>query len=222
MKHLLLLVWMALQVGIAPIPASVRAPEPGESIQLSVQPLRQSKITSCGPAVLAMAYQYAYPSAGISEHEILAYAERQGWYTETKYPYTSPANMLNIVRHYTENFLSGQVHSSQQGLELLARELRRGNPIIIDALVRLEDRASGAHFVLVTGLSVAPDNRFAVTLTYLDPLIGEEKRAPYYGEAGLWNAWYRNGDPGGAGWWMVIPVPLPLDMPLRLGEYLAI
>ncbi len=205
---------------VSPYPARA-LPSEGEFIQLSVRPLRQSKITSCGPAVLAMAYRYAYPEGNISERAILAYAEKQGWYTETKYPYTSPANMVNIIRHYTKNVSSGQVVSPQEGLDLLFRELRRGNPVIIDALTLFDTPRSGAHFVLVTGISVAPDNKYAVTITYIDPLTGGTKSAPYYGEGGLWNAWRRNGDPGGAGWWLVVPVPLDLETPIRLGAYLA-
>lgn len=193
----------------------------GEVIQLSVRPFRQSKITSCGPAALAMAYHYAYPQENISERVILTYAEEQGWYTETKYPYTSPANMLKIIRHYTQNIVSGQVVSPQDGLDLLIRELRRGNPVILDALTRFDTPHSGAHFVLATGISISPDNQYAVTVTYLDPLTGGAKSAPYYGEGGLWNAWRRNGDPGGAGWWLVIPIPLDIEAPIRLGAYLA-
>ena len=201
---------------------SARAlPLDGEVIQLSVSPLRQSKLTSCGPAVLAMAYHYAHPKGNTSERAILTYAEKQGWYTETKYPYTSPANMVKIIRHYTKNVSSGQVVSPQDGLDLLFRELRRGNPVIIDALTLFDTPRSGAHFVLVTGLSAAPDNKYAVTITYIDPLTGRTKSAPYYGEGGLWNAWRRNGDPGGAGWWLVIPLPPEVEVPIRLGAYLA-
>ncbi|GAB4492022.1 MAG: hypothetical protein Fur0016_25570 [Anaerolineales bacterium] len=206
---------------LSPRPAHALAWD-GEFIQLSVRPFRQSKITSCGPAVLAMAYHYAYPMGNISERAILTYAEGQGWYTETKYPYTSPANMLKIIRHYTANFSSGQVVLPQDGLNLLLRELRRGNPIIIDTLTLLDDSRSGAHFVLVTGISVAVGNKYAVTVTYIDPLTGGIKSAPYYGEGGLWNAWRRNGDPGGAGWWLVIPLLPEVEIPIHLGPYLAI
>lgn len=194
----------------------------GEFIQLSVTPFQQSKTTSCGPAVLAMAYHYAYPMGNLSERGILTYAEEQGWYTETKRPYTSPANMVKIIRHYTKNISSGQVVSPQDGLDLLFRELRRGNPVIVDALTLFDTPRSGAHFVLVTGISVAPGNKYAVTVTYIDPLTGRTKSAPYYGEGGLWNAWWRNGDPGGAGWWLVIPLPLEVEIPILLGDYLAI
>jgi hypothetical protein len=205
---------------VSPHPANALHSE-GEFIQLSVRPFQQSKTTSCGPAVLAMAYHYAYPMANISERGILTYAEGQGWYTETKYPYTSPANMVKIIRHYTKNISSGQVLSPQEGLDLLFRELRRGNPVIIDALTLFSTPHSGAHFVLVTGISVAPGNQYAVTVTYIDPLTGSTKSAPYYGEGGLWNAWRRNGDPGGAGWWLVIPAPREVEIPIRLGANLA-
>lgn len=216
----LFLLVAALGLLVSPHPARALHSE-GEVIQLSVRPLQQSKITSCGPAVLAMAYHYAYPMGNISERAILTYAEGQGWYTETKYPYTSPANMVKIIQHYTKNISSGQVISPQDGLELLFRELQRGNPVIIDALTLFDTPRSGAHFVLVTGVSVAPGNKYAVTVAYIDPLTGGAKSAPYYGESGLWNAWRRNGDPGGAGWWLVIPLPLDLETQIRLGAYLA-
>jgi hypothetical protein len=182
----------------------------GLSIQLPVAPLRQTKITSCGPAVLAMAYRYAFPLGETGERDILTYAEMQGWYTETKYPYTSPANMVKIIRHYTRDLSTGQAASAAQGLEILSVQLRQGHPVIIDALTLLDDPRSGAHYLLVTGISVAPDNKYAVTIHYNDPLTGKTKSAPYYGEGGLWDAWRRNGDPGGSGWWLVIHVaPAP-------------
>lgn len=222
MKYFLFLTIFLTVFGQFFISASARVlSSEGEFIQLSITPLRQLRVTSCGPAVLAMAYRYAYPMENVSERSILAYAEKQGWYTETKYPYTSPANMVKIIRHYTQNISSGQVVSPQDGLDLLFRELRRGNPVIIDALTLFDNPRSGAHFVLVTGISVAPDNKYAVTVTYIDPLTGGTKSAPYYGEGGLWNAWRRNGDPGGAGWWLVIPAPLDLETPIRLGACLA-
>lgn len=204
-----------------PAPAHV-LPTQWEILQLEVTPFRQSKITSCGPAVLAMAYRYAYPSENISERHILTYAEKQGWYTETKFPYTSPANMVNIIRHYANSFLHGQVAYPQEGLELLFNKLRQGNPIIIDVLTRFDDPRSGAHFVLVTGIAAASANKYAVIITYIDPQTGGRKSAPYYGEGGLWNAWRRNGDPGGAGWWLVIPRPVEMENPIRLGDVLAI
>lgn len=222
MKHFLFSNLLLLVFNLAqPVPARALSSE-GEFIQLDVRPFQQSKITSCGPAVLAMAYHYAYPMGNISERAILTYAEMQGWYAETKYPYTSPANMVKIIRHYTGNISTGQAANAQGGLALLFRQLRQGTPVIIDALTLFDDPRSGAHFVLVTGISVVPGNKYAVTVTYIDPRTGETKSAPYYGEGGLWNAWQRNGDPGGAGWWLVIPAPLDVEIPIRLGANLAL
>jgi hypothetical protein len=179
----------------------------GLSINLPVEPLKQLKITSCGEAVIAMAHQYAYPQAGIGEREILTYAEMMGYYTEKKWPFTSPANMVKITKHYTRDFSSGTVSGSNQGLELLARELQKGHPVMIDILTRLDEPRSGAHFVLVTGISVAADNKYAITIYYNEPLTGKNKSAPWYGDGGLWNAWRNNGDPGGSGWWLSIQPP---------------
>ncbi len=38
-------------------------------------------------------------------------------------------------------------------------------------------------------------------------LPAHNESAPWSGHAGVWNAWQNNGDPGGAGWWLVIPAP---------------
>ncbi len=174
----------------------------GISIRLPVNPLRQLKITSCGPAVLTMAYRYAYPLSGFDERDLLTFAETRGYYTETKYPYTSPANMVQIVRHYTRAFSTGQVSQSDEGLALLLGELQTGRPVIIDVTTQLDDPRSGAHFVLVTGLTIAPDNPYAVTIHYNDPLTGKQRSAPWYGQGGVWNAWRHTPDPGGQGWWL--------------------
>ncbi len=176
----------------------------GLSIRLPVVPLQQLKITSCGPAVLAMAYRYARPNTELDERDVLTYAEMNGLYTERKFPYTSPANMVKLIRHYTRDFSTGTVGSSREGLALLSDQLQQGRPVIIDVLTQLDDPRSGAHFVLVTGITIAPDNPFAVTIHYNDPLTGRKRSAPWYGPDGIWNAWHRNGDPGGAGWWLAL------------------
>ena len=181
------------------------ASQQGISIDLPVEPIKQLKITSCGEAVIAMAYHYAYPKTAIDERAILTYAEMQGYYTEKKWPFTSPANMLKITRHYTKDFSAGTVSNSDLGLALMIGELQKGNPIMIDIITRLDDPQSGAHFVLVTGISVASDNKYAITVYYNEPLTGKNKSAPWYGDGGIWNAWHNNGDPGGSGWWLSIP-----------------
>lgn len=217
MKRLLLasLIVLSLNLSIWATPgvgqasgADALASLQGLSINLPVEPIKQLKITSCGEAVIAMAYDYAYPKIPITEREILVYAEMQGYYTEKKWPFTSPANMVKIVRHYTRDFSTGTVSNSDQGLRLLSEELQKGQPVLIDSLARLDEPHSGAHFVLVTGISVALDNRYAITIHYNEPLTGKNKSAPWYGEGGLWNAWHNNGDPGGSGWWLSIPVSL--------------
>jgi hypothetical protein len=186
----------------------------GISINLPVTPLKQLKITSCGEAVIAMAYRYAYPGTAIEERDILTYAELQGYYSEKKWPFTSPANMVKITQHYTKGFSTGTVSHSEQGLALLIGELQKGQPVIIDVLTRLDEPTSGAHFVLVTGLSVASGNKYAVMIHYNDPLTGKNRSDPWYGEGGIWNAWRNTRDPGGSGWWLSIPLlPISTNMP---------
>jgi hypothetical protein len=38
-------------------------------------------------------------------------------------------------------------------------------------------------------------------------LTGTNRWGYWLGGEGVWNAWQNNGDPGGAGWWMMIPSP---------------
>jgi hypothetical protein len=101
-----LAVVLILNFGLFPFPGQIAGAKPfmsvaGVSINLPVQPLKQMKLTSCGEAVIAMAYHYAYPKTSVNERDILTYAEAQGYYNEKKWPFTSPANMLKITRHYT-------------------------------------------------------------------------------------------------------------------------
>jgi hypothetical protein len=157
-----------------------------------------------------MAYNYAYPRITMKERDILTYAEMQAYYTEMKAPFTSPANMVRITQHYTKNYSTGTVSSSEQGLTLLNEKLQNGNPVIIDVFARLDDPTSGAHFILVTGISVAPDNKYAIMIYYNDPLTGKNRSSPWFGEEGIWNAWRHNSDPGGSGWWLTFLPPAVL------------
>ena len=56
--------------------------------------VQQSSGTSCGEAVIAMAYNFAYPLETISEGEVIEYATAHGYYTPERFPYTSPASMV--------------------------------------------------------------------------------------------------------------------------------
>ena len=171
-----------------------------ESLQLQVPPLLQQQVTSCGESAITMAYNYAHPQAPIQEYEVIAYATEMGYFTVDQPPFTSPADMVKIARHYTPEVATGRVFTERQGLILLARKLRADEPVIIDVLTRLNDPTSSAHFVVVTGLSADPGN--AIMVHYNNPLTGMSESAPWAGTAGIWNAWQNNGDPGGAGWWM--------------------
>ena len=70
-------------------------------LSIEVEPIRQSKPTSCGEAVIVMAYNYAYPGTPVSEQDVIEYATSQGYFTEELSPFTSPADMVKIARHYT-------------------------------------------------------------------------------------------------------------------------
>ena len=178
-----------------------------EPLDLPVPVMQQSRRTSCGEAVIAMTYNYAYPDAPISEQEVIEYAAANGYYTEDLSPFTSPANMVKIARHYADDVSTGRVMSSGQGLSLLIQKLRGGEPVIIDVLSNFRDPESEAHFIVVTGISIDASRENAVVIHYNDPLTGTKESADWAGSEGVWNAWQTNGDPGGAGWWLVISPP---------------
>ena len=175
-----------------------------EPLNLQVEIVQQSRGSSCGEAVIAMVCNYAYPQTPISEQEVIDYAAGHGYYTEDFPPFTSPANMVKITRYYGDDVSTGAVFSSGQGLALLIHKLRNGEPVIIDVLSMFSDPQSEAHFVVVTGISVDPNRGNAIIIHYNDPLTGMKESADWAGDEGVWNAWRNNGDPGGAGWWLVI------------------
>ena len=176
-----------------------------EPLMLEVPVMRQSRGTSCGEAVIAMVYNYAFPSTSISEQQVIEYATANGYYTEEFYPYTSPANMVKIAKNYADDVSSGNVLTSRQGLALLTQHLRQGDPVVIDVLSDFSDPESEAHFIVVTGISIDRSRGNAVVIHYNDPLTGTKEAADWLGNQGVWNAWRTNGDPGGSGWWLVMP-----------------
>jgi hypothetical protein len=178
-----------------------------EPVHLSVPVLKQSRGTSCGEAVIAMTYNYAYPSTPVTEQQVIEYATANGYFTEDLPPFTSPANLVNIAEYYSDRVSTGTVFTSQQGLALLRERLHDGDPVIIDVLSNFSDPQSEAHFVVVTGISVDPNRNNAIIIHYNDPLTGIAESADWEGSEGVWNAWWTNGDPGGPGWWMVISPP---------------
>jgi len=173
-------------------------------LSLQVAPILQMRSTSCGEAVIAMVYNHAYPQTPITEQAVIEYATAQGYFTEGIAPYTSPVNMVNIAEYYAKNSSTGTVKTSSDGLALLIKKLQSGEPVIIDVLSNFTDPQSEAHFIVVTGLSVDPNQGNAIMIHYNDPFTGTEEITAWAGNEGVWNAWRNNGDPGGAGWWLVI------------------
>lgn len=176
----------------------------GESVMLQIPPLTQMQVTSCGEAVIVMTYNFAHPESPLNEADVIAYAAENGYFTEASEPFTSPANMVKIARNYTNAYSNGRVFSSDQGLALLIRKLKNGEPVIIDVQTNLNDPTSGAHFVVVTGVSVDANDPDLVTIYYNNPQTGVNESALWSGETGIWRSWQNNPDPGGSGWWMVI------------------
>jgi len=178
-----------------------------EPLDIQVDAIQQSKSTSCGEAVIVMAYNYAHPQTPIHEQEVIEYATVQGYFTEEVPPFTSPTNMVKIARHYADKISTGTALSSNQGLLLLIQRLGAGEPVIIDVLSNFSDPGSEAHFILVTGISTDPNRENAIVIHYNDPLSGTKESDDWSGSEGVWHAWQNNGDPGGPGWWMVISPP---------------
>jgi hypothetical protein len=178
-----------------------------EPVQLPVPVLQQSRGTSCGEAVIAMTYNYAYPATAVTEQQVIEYATANGYFTEDLPPFTSPANMVKIAEYYSDRVSTGTVYSAGQGLSLLRQKLHDGDPVVIDVLSNFSDPQSEAHFVVVTGISVEPNRNNAVIIHFNDPLTGTAESADWDGSQGVWNAWWTNSDPGGPGWWMVISPP---------------
>jgi hypothetical protein len=176
-------------------------------LNLQVAPIQQLQDTSCGEAVITMVYNYAYPQTPIHEQDVIEYATEQGYFIEAVSPYTSPAGMLKIAEHYAEAVSTGAVINSGQGLSLLIKKIRNGEPVIIDVLSNFTDPESEAHFIVVTGISVDPNRGDAIVIHYNDPLTGTYESSDWAGKAGIWNAWKNNRDPGGPGWWLVISHP---------------
>jgi hypothetical protein len=173
-------------------------------MNLAVDAILQLGVTSCGQAVITMAYNYAHPKTQVNEQEVIEYAVAEGYLTERKFPFTSPADMVRIAEHYADTVSTGKVRDADEGLALLTQKLTVGDPVIIDILARLYDPESGAHFVVVTGLAVDHKNPNKTKIYFNDPLTGTNRWGYWLGIEGVWNAWQNNGDPGGAGWWMVI------------------
>jgi hypothetical protein len=188
------------------LPSSVEQLKQGP-LKLQLDPIRQLKSTSCGEAVIAMVYNYAYPQTPINEQEVIDYAVSEGYYTEELSPYTSPADMLRIAKYYEKDISTGKVSTSKRGLELLIQNLHNGDPVIIDVLSNFNDPQSEAHFIVITGVSLDPNRENVVVIDYNDPLTGTAESADWAGETGVWNAWQTNTDPGGSGWWLVLHTP---------------
>ncbi len=219
---LLVLALALLNSGFTSLPVQKRFALSSASglIKLAVKPIAQRKVTSCGEAALTMVYNYVYPQGPLDELEVVAFAMQHGYYVDNRPPFTSPANLVKIAEYYVSDLekprarliQSGNIATPEQGLQLLFEHLQKDEPVIIDGLTQLGHRYSGAHFVVVTGLSQNPAQMEGLMIYYNDPLTGHNEVAPWSGPDGIWNAWQNNGDPGGAGWWLMLSQPEPLRL----------
>jgi transposase len=87
-----------------------------DALNLQVAMVQQSRGSSCGEAVIAMVYNYAYPQTPISEQEVIDYAAAHGYYTEDFPPFTT-------VQYYFYQWRAvGLWASINHDLLMLARE----------------------------------------------------------------------------------------------------
>jgi hypothetical protein len=197
---------LILLILLAPFGASAFSSLPASDVpqvQLDVAPVRQSERYSCGEAAITIVYNHARPDNPMTEATVLDYARMHELYTPHAAPFTSPADMVSIAQAFAGPIRSGHVSTADDGLALLAAYLQAGQPVIIDVTTRLDRLESGAHFVVVTGLGTDPWTG-RTRVTYINPLNAAPENAAWDGDAGIWNAWQNNGDPGGSGWWLVI------------------
>src|SRR5258706_12676334 len=73
------------------------------SLSLHVKPIQQKKITSCGEAVITMAYNYAYSQGPLEELDVITFSMKNGYYIDDRPPFTSPSNMVKIAKYYTND-----------------------------------------------------------------------------------------------------------------------
>jgi RHS repeat-associated protein len=186
-----------------PTPTSV------PSVNLPVKPITQDNGSSCGPATITMAYNYAHPNAPIEQQKLISTFSsypnpNQPWYVEfdPNHIYTSPDNMVNIARYETgTGYSTGQVTNEGEGLSRLANELLSGHPVIIDVTTVMGDTASGTHFVVVTVMSSDSNNGNTAIIKFNNPLSGLNEPSNWNN---VWKSWNGNSDPNGQGWWLVI------------------
>ena len=95
--------------------------------------------------------------------------------------------MVKISQHYADSVSSGAVTDADQALALLTEKLTRGDPVVIDILVRLDRPESGAHFVVVTGLDLTKPSQ--PKIYFNDPLTGSNRWSYWLGGEGVWNGW---------------------------------
>ena len=175
-------------------------------LNLPVMTVLQSEYTSCGEAVIVMAYNYAYPEAQVSETDVIDFAASHGYYTGRRMPFTSPEDMAIIAGHFADTVSTGSVDNADDAFAFLIQSLTNGEPVIIDIISRLYDPQSSAHFVVVTGVSIDKNPNWT-KIYFNDPLTGTNRWGYWLGGEGVWNAWQNNSDPGGRGWWMIISSP---------------
>jgi hypothetical protein len=174
---------------------------------------QQPTSETCGEAAFVMAWNYAHPDQMLDLNTVIALAIQNGWYIpgDPVGVYTSPAHMQEMASHYaTQNNAltpgTGQMVDEQQALLFLFSQIIMGRPVVVDVNTIIGDTQSGAHFVVVTGISLIDGE-----IEYNDPYgyIGptehqaDKKRERW---TTFWESWRNNGDDNnkGNGWYMVV------------------
>ena len=190
---------------------------------LQVTPLYQTKLgypypesnTYCGEVAFTMAYNSVY-DPDLVVQSVVEYADANKLHTGG-YPYTSPANMVELAASYVDrNYLitgNVSVTNPNEGLQLLFSQLQDMNSVIVDIVTPVKmqsgswDKLGGdSHFVTVTAIVTING---ITTVFYNDPLTGQTS-APW---DVFYRAWTTNGDTDGTGngWYLIIDPPDPYE-----------
>jgi len=120
---------------------------------------------ACGEASATMALQYA--GKDVNLNSLTDQAIEKGYYTPNDQPFTSPANLANILRENGATVFEGNAPNSDIGRAILFSHLDSGAPVIVDVTIQTKivqnKKDALAHFVVVTELTV--DN----TVKFNDP-----------------------------------------------------
>ena len=160
-----------------------------------------TKYNACGEASATMALQYV--GKDVNLNSLTDQAIEKGYYTPNDQPFTSPANLANILRENGATVIEGNAPNGDMGRAILFAHLELDAPVIVDVTVQTtKEGKDTAHFVVVTELTV--DN----TVKFNDPYSnGAGAKARSSDWQNFSSAWEENSDAdiwGGKYWYAAV------------------